>query len=156
MNLVDAIILVVLAGGVVAGFRQGFVVELATMVGAFIGLAVARMDYTIVTNVLGSAFPHSKWLTAFSYLLVFAVVWALVVGIARAARRVLRWLFLGWADRLAGAVLGLVPALLLVELLLYLGKRVPNKDLHHAINHAQLAHSFLHLVPYVDRWFPHV
>lgn len=155
-NVVDFVILAVLLGGVVGGFRRGFVVEVAVLVGGVAALAVARMDYPIVRGALDGVLPHSPWLTVVSYLAVFFAAWVLIVGLARAVRKMLRLLLLGGFDRMAGAALGLVPAALLVELLLYLGARVPNRDIHRAIRHSQLAHHFLYVVPYVDRFFPHL
>ena len=156
LNVVDLVIFVALLVGIVNGLREGFVVELALLAGGIAALAVARMDYRFVRSALETALPHSPWLTAISYLAIFLVVWTLIVGLARGVRRMLRLLLLGPLDRLAGAVLGLVPAALLVELLLYLGRRLPDRDIHRAIRHSQLAHYFLHVVPYFDRFFPHV
>lgn len=156
MNGVDVVILVLLAIALLTGFRQGFVVELALIAGVFIALAVAKVGYTTVRTLLETVAPKGAWLTTISYLLVFVVVWGAVVGIARGIRRGMRMLLLGGADRLAGALLGLIQGAIVVELLLYFGKRVPNHDLHRLIAQSKLAPKFTEIVPYVHQWFPHV
>ena len=156
MNAIDVVIVAVLALAVLTGFRQGFILEVAFVAGAFVALAAARAGYPIVRPILESFAAKSAWLTAISYLIVFAVVWGAVLAAARVVRRGVRLLFLGWADRLAGAVLGLVQGAIVVELLLYLGQRVPSRDLHRVIKESQLAPTFLNLVPYLHRLFPHV
>jgi membrane protein required for colicin V production len=156
VNSIDVIILALLAFGVLSGFVQGFVVELASILGAVVGLVVAQLEYAIVRNLLELVLPKSGWVTAISYLIVFLLVWMAIVAIARKVRTVIRLFLLGWADRLGGAVLGLFPGALMVELLLYLGQRVPDAGLHRAIKHSTLAPSFMSIIPYVHQLFPHI
>lgn len=156
MNAVDVVIVGVLVLATLGGFGQGFIVEVATILGAVAALAAAKLEYGVVRNLLELAVPHSRWVTAISYLAVFLVVWAVIITVARIVRRIARLLMLGFLDRLGGAVIGLLQGALVVELLLYLGQRVPNSDLHRLIKHSRLAPSFLHVVPYIDKLFPHV
>jgi membrane protein required for colicin V production len=156
VNVVDFIILVVLALAMLGGFSQGFIVEIATIAGAVIALAIAKLEYGVVRNLLEQVVGHSRWVTAISYLVVFLVVWGAIIAIARVIRRIARLFLLGFADRLGGAVIGLLQGALVVELLLYLGNRVPSAELHRLIHHSRLAPSFLHIVPYIDKLFPHV
>lgn len=168
MNVVDVGILVLLLLGAFAGFRQGFIVEAATIVGVVVALAVARLGYPAVRQLLQLSAPKSPWLTVIAYLIIFVVIWGVFVALARGVRRVARLLFLGTPDRLAGLVLGLLQAAIVVELLLYLSRRIPNHDLqlyfgqqvpnfhlHRLIAQSRLAPTFLQVVPYVDRLFPH-
>ncbi|MDQ2742786.1 MAG: CvpA family protein [Chloroflexota bacterium] len=156
MNAVDIIILLFLLFGFLTGLRRGFILEVATILGAVVALSVAKVEYAAVRHLLLQVAPKSSWLTVISYLIVFLVIWSVIVTLARLARKALRLLFLGFFDRLGGAVVGVLQAALIVELLLYLGKRVPNHALHHAINHSKLAPAFLQAIPYIDRLFPHV
>jgi hypothetical protein len=59
-------------------------------------------------------------------------------------------------DRLGGAAIGLAQGLLFVELLLYIGKRLPNYALRHGINHSAFGPTFVRVFPYISHWFPHV
>jgi membrane protein required for colicin V production len=156
MNAIDIVILAALGFAVLNGFRQGFVVQIGALVGVLLGLAIARLEYRVVRDLLGLVFGHSAWTTAVSYLIVVAVISAVVIAIARGVRRVIRLLLLGWADRAGGALLGLLTGAIAVELLLYLAKRVPSSEIHRLVNHSLLAPAFLHAVPLIDRFFPHI
>lgn len=156
MTWVDIAIIVILAGTTFAGFRQGFIVEVATIVGAVVALAVARLEYHNVRHVLAQVLSHSPWLTAISYLVIFMVVWGVIIFAAQRLRSAVRMLMLGGVDRLGGAIIGLLQGILLVELLLYIGRRLPAHDLRHAINHAQLTPIFTHALPLLHKLFPHV
>lgn len=156
MTLIDIIIILVLIGAALAGFRQGFVLEIATIFGVVVALGVARLEYTDIRHLLSPIGGHSPWLTVVAYLLVFLVVWAAVILVARRIRWLVRLLLLGWADRVGGAIIGLIQGAVVVEMLLYLGVRLPNAALHHAIKHAALTPTFLHLLPMLHRFFPHV
>src|SRR5205085_11354801 len=83
MTAVDIVIVVLLAASTFAGFRQGFIVEVATILGALAGLAAARLEYKDLKNLLVHFFPHSSWLTVISYLLIFLVVWGVIIFAAR-------------------------------------------------------------------------
>ena len=156
MNWVDIAIILILIWGVLGGFRRGFMVTVAGILGALLGFAIAKAQYHPVRDVLASFAPHSPWLTVISYLIVFLVVWGLILTLARVLRRVAHLLLLGPLDRLGGAIVGILQSALLLELLLYLGKRVPNKDLAHAVKHSVLAPSFLKLIPTLHQFFPHI
>lgn len=154
MNAVDIVILAALVFGAVSGFRQGFIVEMATILGSIIALTAARIEYRPVRDFLAGMAPHSPWLTAIAYLIVFLVVWGVIVIVARIVRRLARLLLLGWADRFGGVIVGVLQGALVLELLLYLGKRVPSQELQTLVNHAKLAPIFLDVIPYLSKLFP--
>lgn len=162
MNPVDIAIVILLAVGVVTGLRRGFVMEVAAIVGIGIGLAVARQDYAVVRRFLlqvAGPLPASsnpQILTVVSYLIVFLIVWGAIILIAGRIRALLHLFMLGWLDRLAGAIVGLLQSAIVVQVLLRLAKRLPNHTLQQSIHHSHLAPSFVHLVPYLDRFLPHV
>ena len=156
MNAVDIVIIVVLFLGAFSGFRRGFLVEIAAILGVVVALAVAKVGYPVVRALIVTVAAKSAWVTVISYLIVFLAVWGAVITAARLGRRVMRTLLLGGPDRIGGAVIGLLQATLVVELLLYLGKRVPNHTITHAINHSRLGPTFVGILPYIQRLFPHV
>lgn len=156
MNGIDIIMLVLLALAALAGFRQGFVLEVAGSLGAVAALAVARLEYPDVRTTLEQLAPRSPWLTIVAYLLVFVVIWGAIIIVARKVRSLVRLMMLGWLDRLGGVAIGLVQGALLVELLLYFTRRVPNGELRHLAHHSALAPVFLSAMPLLNHIFPHV
>jgi membrane protein required for colicin V production len=159
MNIVDLIIILILAAGVLTGLRQGLILELAFIVGVFVALFVAKAGYKPVRSLIDGAIHQASWRTTASYLIVFVVVWAAIIALARGIRRAMRLLMMGWLDRLGGAVLGFFQAAVVVEMLLYLGKKIPASqanELHKLVTHSTLAPTFLDLIPAIHRLFPSV
>jgi membrane protein required for colicin V production len=156
VNAVDILILVVLAFTSFAGFRQGFILEVAGILGAVAALGVARLEYVDARTILEQFAARSPWLTIVAYLVVFLVVWGAIIIVARKIRLLVRLMMLGWLDRLGGAVIGLVQGALLVALLLYFARRVPPSGIRHLANHSALAPIFLSVMPLLGHVFPHV
>jgi membrane protein required for colicin V production len=154
MTWVDVAILALLALTLLAGYFRGFIFEIATILGVIVAFAVARQEYGDVRNLLSQVAGTSSWLTVISYLLVFLVVWGAIIFVARRLRGLVRMFGLGLVDRLGGAAIGFLQGVLVVELLLYLGKRVPNGSIRHAVNHATLTPTLVQLVPLLHHWFP--
>jgi membrane protein required for colicin V production len=156
VNVVDLIILVVLISATFGGYVQGFIVQVATILGVLAGLTVAHLEYLDVRRLLAQVAPGSRWLTVIAYLIVFFIVWAAIILLARRLRRIARMVALGWMDRIGGAIIGFLQGILLVELLISLGQRAPGSDLHRAIHQSALAPTFEHALPYLSGLFPHV
>jgi membrane protein required for colicin V production len=156
VNAADVLILAVLALGMLAGFRRGFVLQVATILGAIVALVIARLEYQVVQSVLLLVLPISAWVTIVSYLIIFFAIWVVIIFLARKVRLLLRLMFLGWADTLGGVVVGLLQGAIMVELLLYLGKRSQNHTIIRLIAHSRLAPAFLGIIPYINQLFPHV
>lgn len=156
MTGVDLLIVAILAAGIVFGFRQGFVVETANILGAVVALAVARAEFGTVRVVLLRAVPTSPWVTVLSYLLIFLVVWSIIILLARRIRFFVRLLMLGMVDRIGGAVIGLLQSVIVIEVLIYLAQRVNNHALTSAVKHAHLTPLFLNALPYVNHLFPKI
>jgi membrane protein required for colicin V production len=156
VTVVDLVILGILLLAAVGGFLRGFIMMVAGTLGAVAALAIAKLEYRDVRQILTGFAGHSPWLTVVAYLLVAVVVWAAIILVARKVRLVARLLFLGWLDRLGGAVFGFLQGLILVELLLYFGRNLHNKPLHHAVKHSLLGPVFAQAFPYVSHWFPHI
>ena len=156
MNALDLVMLAVLAFTTFAGFRQGFILEIAGIFGAVAALGIARLEYSDVRTILEQFAARSPWLTIVAYLLVFLVVWGAIIIVARKIRLLVRLMMLGWLDRLGGAVIGLVQGALLVALLFYFARRVPQTGIRHLANHSGLAPIFLSFMPLLGHVFPHV
>jgi uncharacterized membrane protein required for colicin V production len=156
VNAVDVVILAVLVVGTLVGLVRGLIVQVALMLGALAALLVARLAYPSLRHVFLFTHINHRWLTVISYLIIFFVVWSLIVAAATRVRFLARLFLLGCFDRIGGAIVGFVQAVLVLVLLLYLGQRVPNHQLHSQIAHSRLASPLLHAIPSLARLFPRV
>lgn len=156
MNAVDIAIIVLLVSGAVLGFRRGLIMQVAAILGAVVALAVAKAEYGHGVALLQHVASNSRWLIVISYLVIFFIVWSAINFVARLVKMAAKLLLLGLYDRLLGALIGLLQSALIVELLLYLGKRSPGSTIHSAIKHSSWAPAFMQVVPLLDKLFPHI
>ena len=121
MNWVDIIILVILATGLGKGLANGFVRGLFGLAAIALGIMIAAANYEQVTEVLFSRLQVAEQVQAIlGFLLVFVIVLILVTVVGRIIAKALKLASLGWMDRLAGGILGLVMSCLFTGVLLLL------------------------------------
>ena len=117
MNLVDVGILAIVALSGFLGLLRGAVREVMALGALLLGILVALYGYPDLAARLGAWIEDPLLAQAaafFGILLLFWIAFALVGALLR--RRV-RFLRLGWADRIGGLVFGLARGALLVSLL---------------------------------------
>jgi membrane protein required for colicin V production len=112
----DWVILAVLAVSTVVAFMHGLLVEVCALAGLVAGVILAGQYYPRLAPWMGQ-FIHDRAVARAAAFLLLALVVMLAAGIVG---RMLRWMLrrvgLGWADRLAGGVFGLVKGYVLVAL----------------------------------------
>lgn len=136
------------------GYLRGFVLQAATLAGGIAGLLIAKANYPNATDFLANFFPKTGTLAVVAFILVFLLVWLLVGLGAQAARAALRLMFLGFFDRLAGAVFGAAQGILLVEVLLVMGGKVHDPTIHSSLHDSHLAGVFRDALPGLHRLIP--
>lgn len=120
MNWLDVILLLPLLVGLVRGIMRGLVSEVIAFVVIILGVLVSR---TVVN-------PFSQWLlTQFewpqgvcnvvAYVLIFLAVAIVLTIFARGLTKLLRSIHLGWANRLAGGLFGLIKYGILVIIIVF-------------------------------------
>ncbi len=121
MNWVDIIIVIILAVGLGKGLANGFVRGIFGIAALVLGIVIAAANYEEVVNTLFSRLQIGADARAIlGFLLVFVVVLILVSVVGRIIAKALKLVSLGWMDRLAGSVLGLLMASLFTGVLLLL------------------------------------
>lgn len=121
MNWVDIIIVIILALGLGKGLANGFVRGIFGIAALVLGIVVAAGNYEQVTEVLFSRLQiGSQGQAILGFLLVFVIVMILVTVVGRIIAKALKLASLGWMDRLAGGILGLVMSCVFTGVLLLL------------------------------------
>lgn len=119
MNWVDIVIVIILAVGLGKGLANGFVRGIFGIAALVLGILLAAANYEEVVNTLFSRLQiGADGRAILGFLLVFVVVLILVSVVGRIIAKALKLVSLGWMDRLAGGVLGLVMASLFTGVLL--------------------------------------
>ncbi len=112
-----------MVGALVLGGRRGFMAQTGTFIGIIAGVIVCRVfgdelasAFTSPTDTPGTRMLH----TVLAYVVLFGVCYLGGRLIGSALRGTIKVLHLGWADRIAGAVLKLCEYLLIFSILLNL------------------------------------
>ena len=113
MNLLDYIIIITLVFFTVKGVLKGFIREIASLAGIILGFWLGIRYIPEVTQFLSGYVPDSRFLPLISFALIFAAVLIICNVIGWALRLFFKKVFLGWFDKLMGAVLAVLKTILL-------------------------------------------
>jgi membrane protein required for colicin V production len=115
-TIISVVLLGVLAIGAIAGGSKGFLRQIIELVGLVVSFFVAAVIASWLAGQLSrlASLPHAPALVI-AFLAVFIGGLVAFHFVAISAQRMAHMSILGWLDRLAGAVLGLVAATLLAS-----------------------------------------
>ena len=114
MNLLDYLLVAVLAYCLIRGIFRGLVKELSAIIGALGGLYAAYTYYRVVAGLLHGWISNPGWLNIVSCLILFLGVYITVSILGLMIKYFMNIVFLGWTDRICGAGLGAVKGFLIV------------------------------------------
>jgi membrane protein required for colicin V production len=130
MNILDIVILVILGFCLVRGIFRGIIKEVTSIAGVFVGFFVAYNFYPFVAVLISRFFTNEALLNIASFFLAFTILFLLVGLVGVILKHLFKAVALGWVDRLLGATLGFIKAVLIVSVLLvplttYLPQKTP-------------------------------
>jgi membrane protein required for colicin V production len=120
MNTLDILILVILGFTLIRGLFRGFVGEISSIVGLIVGFILANQHHDKILPFVQSILPEPGIAQLISYALVFCTGLIFVLMAAAVLRHLLKVVLLGWVDRFAGGVIGLLKGGLVAVLLVLL------------------------------------
>jgi len=154
MNLLDLVILAVMAYCLIRGIFRGLIKELAAIVGVFAAFYAGYTYYPLVAGFLDRWITDSGYLNILSFFILFCFVFLSISILGVVIKYLLNIAFLGWVDRLCGAVFGilkgtLIVAVLLIALTAFLQRGTP------LIRDSLLAPHVMHLSRKMAKVVPH-
>ncbi|WNM19600.1 CvpA family protein [Flavobacterium capsici] len=120
MSYIDIILGGLLIFGLIRGIKNGLFVELASLISFFIGIYIAVKFSYIVGGFIGD----SKTAKVAAFVITLILV---IVGIhllAKVFSKIANFVFLGWLNRLGGAVFAVLKTALLLGIVLSLFQKV--------------------------------
>ncbi len=157
MNILDIIILILLAWGAFRGFTQGFILQVVTFIALIIGVWASIAFSDNMSEFLTKNMDITgKYLPVLSFVLIFVLVVVIAHLIGMLLTRFIEITSLGWLNRLGGVAFGILKMAFIVSVLLTIQNRMKEKI--HIISEKQIQTSLLHkpvssLAPAV---FPHL
>lgn len=107
LNIVDIILLAVLALFCLRGALNGLVKEMTGLVGLIFGIWLAGHFYGRVGQIFGG-FSSSDWIYVVAYVFILVVAMLVVSIVARILHKILTIAYADWLNHLAGLFFGLV------------------------------------------------
>lgn len=120
LTVLDIALLAILLYSLIRGFFTGLIAELGLLLALIVGTLVAGRLAAPVGAPLSGVGLDANGRAVVGYIVVLAVVWIAVRVATRILRRGARLLMLGFVDRVAGAVFGLLRGILIVVVIGFL------------------------------------
>jgi membrane protein required for colicin V production len=121
MNYIDLFLVILLLIAAVQGFRKGFIIEFASLaaliLGIWGGIKFADLTAGLITRYTGF---HSDYLSIIAFLLVFIFIVILIHMMGKMLDKIIKIALLGFLNRLAGIVFGVLKLALILSILLLL------------------------------------
>jgi membrane protein required for colicin V production len=118
MNFFDIIVIVILGYCFIRGIFRGLVKELSSIIGVFGGFYAAYTYYPDLAKPLSKWIANTGYLNILSFLIIFCVVFMVISILGIIINYLLKIVFLGWLDRVSGAMFGAMKGILIVSVLL--------------------------------------
>ena len=117
MNILDAIILTCLIPAIFQGLRKGFISQAISIISLIAGIWASAKFADIVTAWASQFITASEQVLRIASFAVILIAVFVVLGlIGRMLESVLKFVFLGWVNKLAGIGFSLIKAVLIIGL----------------------------------------
>ena len=121
MNYLDIIILVPIVWFAIRGFMRGLILSIASLAGMVAGIYAAVLLQSQFATFLGNFLSFSnRYLSILAFILIFAAVITGFWVIGKLIEKMVDMAALGFANKFAGGIFGIIKALLITGVLLYL------------------------------------
>jgi membrane protein required for colicin V production len=127
MNLLDFVIIALLLFSLIRGVFRGLIKELSSIVGVLGGFYAAYTYYPVAAKQISSWMSHPTYANIVGFMAIFIAVCIVVAIAASLIKYLMKLTFLGWADRLGGALVGTVKgAIVALVIVMMLTAFLPN------------------------------
>jgi len=157
MNWLDIILLLLMAGGVVSGFKNGLIGEIASLAALVFGIWGAVKFSGWTGQQLTDLGIQSQYMHIIAFVVTFIVIVILIQVLAKFLNKTLESLALGFVNRLAGIVVGILKSVLILSVLLLVLDSVDdqNKLMNEEIKENSLLYEpMVNLVPSLLPFLP--
>ncbi len=121
MNYIDLVIGILILAGAIQGFRKGLIIELASLaalvLGIWGGIKFSDMTAAFITKHTGY---QSENLITIAFIVTFIAIVILIHIMGKMLDTVVKAVFLGFLNRLAGIIFGVLKTAVILSILLLL------------------------------------
>ena len=154
MNWLDFLLLALIAWFTLTAYRHGFIRETVGLAAAVGGVILAGLYHDNLAESLTVFVARSGWVDVAAFLAILVITtivgWLLALFLRTAAEL----LFLGWADRTAGALFGFLKAVLVIQAVIVVFVLRPDVGVTATIHESTIGSFFLDSTPLVRTLLP--
>lgn len=120
MNWLDIVLAIPLLWFTYKGFKNGFIIELASLAALVLGIIVAMRFSFYAEEYLRENFEIAEnYLYIISFAITFIIVAVLVFIVGKIIHKLVNIIALGFLNRLVGGIFGLLKTALVLSVILY-------------------------------------
>ncbi|MBN2614264.1 MAG: CvpA family protein [Bacteroidales bacterium] len=120
VNLLDLILLIPLLWFGYNGYKKGLIIELTSLAAFILGLYFAFYFSDFTANILRQYFTiDEKYMAAISFIVTFIGVLFIVLAVGKLLEKVIDVLLLGFLNKMAGAVFGILKGALFLSIVIF-------------------------------------
>lgn len=120
MNYLDIIFAILLILSAFNGYSKGFIIELTSLIALVAGIYAAVYFSDVTSDFLQTYFSlTTKYLSVISFALTFVLVLIAVVFVGRIVEKFVDLLMLGFLNKIAGLVFGVLKGVLILSVLIF-------------------------------------
>lgn len=128
MNIVDYIIIILVAWSAYKGFSNGLIISVAGLLALLLGIFGAIRFSDITSNYMIEQFEfNSEHLAIISFAITFILIVIAVHFTARVVDKLVKAVALGFINRIAGAAFNILKIAFILSIVLLLLNKVDNK-----------------------------
>lgn len=121
INILDIILLIPLMVFAWNGFKKGLIIEVASLIALILGLYMAFFFSDYAAQMLNDLFTlEQKYIAVFAFIVTFIVVLFIVITVGKVVQKFVDILLLGFLNKLAGAVFGILKGALLLSIFIFI------------------------------------
>ncbi len=119
--ILDVIVIICVITGLWKGISRGFILSLFSWIGLFIGFIAAMKFSPRGIAYLQETFSwNHRWVPIIAFLGIFGIFYGIAMLLGRVLKTIVEGIFMGWADKLGGAVLGVLMQVTFVSFLFWI------------------------------------
>lgn len=119
MNILDIIIIIILAWGAFRGFMKGFILQIVTFIALIVGIWASIQFSDSMTTLLNTKLDITgKYVPVLAFFLIFVFVIIVAQLIGWALTKIFELTGVGWLNKLGGVVFGVLKMAFIISVFL--------------------------------------
>jgi len=119
MNFLDIIFIIPIIWFAYQGFKRGLIIELASLVALILGIyAALYFSYYAENFLTNNISMDTEYVSIIAFIVTFLIVVIIVYFIGKILEKVINMVALGFLNKMAGALFGILKAAVLISIVL--------------------------------------